>query len=71
MAVFEFLRKAVHELVGVPEEEIRPESTKEELKLDSFDVEELVIDVEKEYDIYLTDTDFDTLGELARLVMAA
>ena len=72
MDIFEFLRRAVHSLVGIPEEEIRPESTKDELKLDSFDVEELVLDVENEYDILLPDeAKFDTLEDLAHLVAAA
>lgn len=71
MDIFEFLRKTVHKLVGVPEESIRPESTKEELHLDRFDVEELMIDVENEYDVFLPEDDFDTLGELESMVRAA
>ncbi|MCR5808672.1 MAG: hypothetical protein K6G56_03830 [Clostridiales bacterium] len=71
MDIFEFLRSAVHSLVGIPEEEIRPESTKDELKLDSFDVEELVLDVENEYDVLIPEAKFDTLEDLAHLVAAA
>ncbi|MBO4849253.1 MAG: hypothetical protein J5586_08900 [Clostridia bacterium] len=72
MDIFNFLRKAIHDLVGTPEEDIRPESTPDELNLDLFDVEELVLDVENEYDVYLPDdTHFDTVGELAQKVAAA
>ena len=71
MDVYAFLRRAVHELVGIPEEDITPESTAEELKLDSFDVEELLIDVENEFDVFLPEHEFSTLGELAQLVAAA
>lgn len=71
MDIFDFLRKTVHELVGVPEEEIRPESTPSELMLDSFDVEELVIDVESKYDVFLSEPKFETLSDLVELVAAA
>ena len=37
MDIFDYLRKAVNRLVGVPVEEISPESTLDELKLDPFD----------------------------------
>ena len=60
MGIFEFLRKTVHELVGVPEEQIRPESTAKELNLDMFDKAELVIDPE-----------FETLDDLAKIIDAA
>ncbi len=71
MGIFEFLRKTVHELVGVPENDIRPETTTKELNLDMFDKAELVIDAEKEYDVFLNDPEFDTLGDLAKIIDAA
>jgi acyl carrier protein len=71
MEVFEYLRRTIHDLVGVPEEDIHPESTPGELNLDSFDVEELVLDVEEQYDIYLPEPSFETLDDLAKLVTAA
>lgn len=71
MGIFEFLRKTVHELVGVPEEEIRPESTAKELNLDMFDKAELVIDAEEQYDVFLNDPEFDTLEDLAKIIDAA
>ncbi|MBO6060569.1 MAG: acyl carrier protein [Clostridia bacterium] len=72
MDIFAYLRKAVHELVGIPEEDITPESTPRDLRLDSFDVEELVLDVEREFDVFLPEeAKFETLEELAQLVVAA
>ena len=71
MGIFEFLRKTVHELVGVPEEQIRPESTAKELNLEMFDKAELVIDAEEQYDVFLNDPEFETLDDLAKIIDAA
>lgn len=71
MGVFEFLRKTAHDLGGVPEDRISPDSTTKDLNLDMFDREELVLDVEQQYDVFLNDPDFETLGELAKLVDVA
>lgn len=71
MEIFDFLRSAIHELLGTPVEDIRPESTPEELNMDPFDVEELMLDVENRFDVYIPETGFDTLEDLAKLVAAA
>ncbi len=71
MDIFDYLRKAVNRLVGVPEEEIRPESTPKELNLDLFDMQELVLDAEKEFDVILPESEFDTLEGLAKRIQAA
>ena len=72
MEVLDYLRSAIHRLSGTPVEEIKPESKIDELNLDLFDVEELRLDVEKEYDMYLPDeTSFDTVEELAEKIHAA
>lgn len=71
MDIFDFLRSTIHELLGTPVEDIRPESTPEELHMDPFDVEELMLDVENRFDVYLPESDFDTLEDLAKLVAAA
>ena len=68
MGIFDFLRKTAHELGGVPEDEIRPESTTKELNLDMFDREELVLDAEEQYDVFLNDPKFETLDDLAKLI---
>ncbi|MBO4562379.1 MAG: hypothetical protein J5772_02065 [Clostridia bacterium] len=72
MDIFEFLRNAIHSLSGTPVEEIRPESSVKELNLDLFDVEELKLDAEKEYDVYIPEeTEFSTVGELKEIISAA
>ena len=43
MDSFARLREMVHEMTGVPEEQITPESTADQLHLDSLDMTELVI----------------------------
>lgn len=72
MEILDYLRSVIHELSGTPVEEIKPESRIKELNLDLFDMEELRLDVENEYDMYLPDEDnFDTVGELAKRISAA
>lgn len=71
MDIFEYLKRIVHDLAGTPIEDIHPESTKEELKLDPFDVEELKLDVEKEFDVLIPEDDFNTLEDLVKMVDAA
>ena len=48
MDSFARLREMVHEMTGVPEEQITPESTADQLHLDSLDMTELVLSVEEE-----------------------
>ena len=72
MDIFEFIRKTVSKLTGTPVEEIKPESSVGELNLDLFDVQELVLDVENEYDVCLPEeTEFSTIEELAEIINAA
>ena len=72
MDIFDFLRSTIHKLSGTPVEEIKPESKMGELNLDLFDVEELKLDVENEYDMYLPDEmEFDTVEELAEQIKVA
>ncbi|MBO4384798.1 MAG: hypothetical protein J5854_05205 [Clostridia bacterium] len=72
MEIFDFLRKTINRLSGTPVEEIKPESSIRELNLDLFDVEELKLDVENEYDVYLPEeTEFDTVEQLLEIVHAA
>ena len=72
MDIFDFLRNAINKLTGTPIEEIKPESKVKELNLDLFDREELVLDVENEYDVCLPEkAEFETVEELAEIVSAA
>ena len=71
MDIFDYLRRAINRLVGVPVDQIRPESTPDELNLDLFDMEELVLDAEKEFDVIIPEAEFDTVGGLAQQIKAA
>ena len=72
MDIFGFIRNAIHEIAGTPVEKIKPESTPRELNLDLFDIQELVIDAENEFDVCLPEeTEIETIGDLARMIDAA
>ena len=71
MDVFEKVCAFIHDLVGVPVEEIHPESTPQQLNMDMFDMEDLVLELEDEYDVLLDDGSCATINDLVRRVMAA
>ena len=72
MDIFDFLRDTIHKLTGTPVEEIKPESKVKELNLDLFDMEELKLDVENQYDVFIPEeTQFETVEEIADVVTAA
>lgn len=65
MEEFARLREMVHEITGVPEELITPESTADQLHLDSLDMTELVMSVEEEFDVLIEDdTAIHSMGDL-------
>ena len=56
-------------MTGVPEEQITPESTADQLHLDSLDMTELVLSVEEEFDVLIEDdTSISTVGDLLQQV---
>ena len=61
----------IHELVGVPVEDITPESTPAQLHMDSLDMQELVLELEDEYDVIIDDGSCSTINELIDQVKAA
>ncbi len=71
MDIFARVCAFVHELVGVPVEEITPESTPAQLHMDMFDVEDLVLELEDEYDVLISDGSCSTLNDLIEQVRAA
>ena len=69
MDSFARLREMVHDMTGVPEEQITPESTADQLHLDSLDMTELVLSVEEEFDVLIEDdTSISTVGDLLQQV---
>jgi acyl carrier protein len=71
MDVIETLRSVIHEIVGTPMEKIAPDSSISELVEDPFDREELLLDIENRFDVLIPETDVATVGDLAKLVIAA
>ena len=67
MDSFARLREMVHEMTGVPEEQITPESTAAQLHLDSLDMTELVLSVEEEFDVTIADEDLPNLKTVGDL----
>ncbi|NCB30939.1 MAG: acyl carrier protein [Clostridia bacterium] len=72
MEEFARLREMVHDISGVPEELITPESTTAQLRLDSLDITELVLSVEEEFDVLIEDdAAIHTMGDLIQCLQIA
>ncbi len=72
MEGFARLREMVHDISGVPQELITPESTADQLKLDSLDMAELMLSVEEEFDVLIEDdAAIQTMGDLVQLLQIA
>jgi len=52
---FKRICELVHEIAGVPEEIVTPNSTADQLNLDSLDITELILSVEDEFGILVED----------------
>ncbi len=65
---FEQVRAIIAKQLDIPEENIKPESSLiEDLKADSLDVVELVMDLEQEFDIEIPDDELPlirTVGDI-------
>lgn len=71
MQTFETVRRLVQEMKDVPDASITPESTPQQLHLDALDLAELIMAVEEEFDILITDEDaVKTLRDLVARVDA-
>jgi len=72
MEEFARLCEMVHAISGVPEELITPESTADQLRLDSLDITELVMSVEEEFDVIIEDeASIQTMGDLIQCLKIA
>ncbi|MEA4970593.1 MAG: phosphopantetheine-binding protein [Candidatus Pelethousia sp.] len=72
MKEFARLREMVHDISGVPQELITPESTADQLKLDLLDMAELMLSVEEEFDVLIEDdAAIQTMGDLVQLLQIA
>ena len=70
METFARLRQLVHDVTGLPEELITPESTADQLHMDTLDIAELVMCVEEEFDIFIEDDTIHSMGDLMQCVPA-
>lgn len=71
MDIFAKVCAFIHELVGIPVEDIKPESTPQQLHMDQMDVQDLVLELEDEYDVLINDGSCSTINELIDQVKAA
>lgn len=55
------VNKILHEMMGVPEDQIRPETTLDDLKADSLDHIEIIMAAEEEFGIDIPDADAEKL----------
>lgn len=72
--VFERVKKIVVDRLGVDEAEVTPEASfKDDLGADSLDVVELVMELEEEFDLEISDEDAEkvtTVGEVVKYIEA-
>jgi len=67
--VFEKVTRILAEYKDIDESEISPESTLEELGLDSLDTVDLIMQFEDEFEVSLeVDEKIKTVGELVKLI---
>lgn len=69
------LAEIIHEIAGVPAEDIRPESDfAEELEIDSLTLVELVVAAEEHFGVSIPDSllkEFKTVGSIAEHISGA
>lgn len=72
MALFEQVKEIIVQELSVPEEKVKESSTFEsDLRADSLDVVELVMELEEKFEIEIPEEDFDqikTVGDLVRYI---
>lgn len=70
--IFDRVKRIIVDRLGVEEAEIKPESSfKEDLGADSLDVVELVMELEDEFEIEISDEDaekINTVGEVVEYI---
>ncbi len=65
------IARVIAEKMDIPEEDIIPEKTLEDLKIDSLDMVEIIMDLEEELDVNLEDmTDVKNIGDVIGYIEA-
>ncbi|WP_096435441.1 acyl carrier protein [Alteribacter populi] len=68
-ATIDRIAKIVSERLGVDESEVKPEATfKEDLGADSLDVVELVMELEDEFDLEISDEDAEKIATVGDVI---
>lgn len=68
MAVFEKIKDIVAEQLGVEKDEIKEETSFDELNADSLDIVELIMALEEEFDLEIPDEDAEKLTTVGAAV---
>ena len=69
MQNFERIRAIVHDVTGIPDELITAESTPTQLKMDSLDLTEVIMEIEEEFDILVeNEENIHSVGDLVECV---
>lgn len=68
MSVFEKIKGIVAEQLGVEEDEIKEETSFDELNADSLDIVELIMALEEEFDLEIPDEDAEKLTTVGTAV---
>jgi acyl carrier protein len=67
--IFEKIRKIIVEQLGASEDEIKLETSFEDLGVDSLDLFQIIIEIEEEFDIQIEDAEkIKTVGEAVNFV---
>lgn len=61
MDIYEKVKEMIVEQLGVDEEEVSPSKTFRELNADSLDVVELVMAIEEEFDLEISDEEVENI----------
>ncbi len=68
MDIFEKVRSLIAEQLDIDEEEINPKTTFEDLDADSLDVVELVMALEEEFDLEISDEAVENIKTVADII---
>ncbi len=66
--VYDKIKKMIAQQFGVDEDSITPETTFEEFSADSLDVVEMIMAIEEEFDIQISDEDVENITDVASVV---